>query len=167
MKEEEEVKERSLSEMVYHTDARVTAMEQQLMGLGNALSRIEAHMMNKPPMPVAPWVAIGLTVLALAVGSLYGILEVVELSMVPVREEIRDNTSTIHHLTEFQTQTHFEVGKTEAREEAQQEELLNLRNHVHELIAAQKDADLEIVRNRQNLLAIGDFVERYVDPRTP
>jgi hypothetical protein len=111
-------KHNDLATMVYHTDARVTAMEGQLTGLGQSMSRIEAHMMDKPPFNAAPWIGIGLTILFAGIGGMFTGMKYIQLTQEPLRVDIQELWSADRlerereqKVMEFIKQTHYEFGR--------------------------------------------------------
>jgi len=97
-------------EKVYHTDARVTAMEGQLTDLSHGVNRIEAHLLNKPPVNVAAWVAVVLTFVAMVVGLVWGMTNYIELTLGPTRIAMSNVIREVADLEAFQHETHYEIG---------------------------------------------------------
>ena len=95
-----------LREMVYHTDARVTAMEGQLSDMGNAMNRIEQHLLNKPPTFNLGNI---MALLGFAATVMIGGAAYLDTQLNHIRDDIVENDSEIHDINEFRHQTHYEM----------------------------------------------------------
>lgn len=103
-------KDSDIWEKVYHTDARVTAMEGQLSDVSGAVSRIEQHLLNKPEPNVTAWIGIAFGVLTFIVGLLWVVVQYVHLNNEPIQETMAARGEVLQEYTEFKHQTHYEFG---------------------------------------------------------
>lgn len=111
--------EQHLISMVYHTDGRVNAIEQQVGVITTALARIEQHLMNKPPTNWAAWIGVFMTLTFGLVAGVYATGEYVNLQLLPVREEVSRNRSVIDEFHGFQKEVYYNRGRSDALVEAQ------------------------------------------------
>ena len=100
----------ALISMVYHTDGRVNAIEQQVGALGAQLSRIENHLMNKPPINYAAWISLAVTMFFGAIAYTYAISAYVNNGIEPLREELAIRSATITEFRTFKEEAHYEQG---------------------------------------------------------
>lgn len=96
--------ENELIRKVYHTDARVTAMEGQLSSITAGMGRIEAKMMEQPETNYLSWF------LAIA-AVMFGVAQYVELVNDPIRALMAQRNEPIVDFREFKQETHYEMGK--------------------------------------------------------
>jgi len=109
--------ETSLRQLVYHTDARVTAMEGSLSSLTDGQLRQEQKIdhlisnLNKPKdINWAGWAGLVLVVVLGAIGFTQRTQEFVALTLQPVNEEIAQNYVTVKEIQEDIIEFHKEVG---------------------------------------------------------
>ena len=154
--EDEQVvsKTTDLRDMVYHTDARVTAMEGQLTGLGQAMNRIEAHMMNKPPFNAAPWISIGLVILFAGIGGMFTGMKYIQLTQEPLRADIQDlrNEDRLERdreqrIEDFMKETHYQVGLATTKDEHHDNEFGDVWKSIHKLETLTKEIDNRLPRS--------------------
>lgn len=158
-----------LREMVYHTDARVTAMEGQVNTLVLSHNRTEGKIdqlisnLNQPKhVNWAAWVGVALTFMAMSIGGLYGISQYITLTQAPIIEEVayqRDITQTIRG---FQRETHYEVGVQHTKNEWYKLEIERLWEHIHKQEEVDSDLRDRVARAEVSRKAIGDYV-RQID----
>lgn len=144
-----------LKEMVYHTDARVTAMEGQISNLAVSQQRSEGKLdqlittMSQPrTINWAAWVGVGLTSVAMLIAGSFGIVSYTTLASAPLEQDVAQNREATEVLQTFQNQTHYEFGVFHT----QTEDLPLLRERIRAL--EQKAAAAEVSRK-----AIGDYVK--------
>ena len=150
-----------LREMVYHTDARVTAMESQLTGLGHSMDRIEANLMNKPPFNAAPWVGIGLTIIMGITGMGFTALNYISLTQEPLEDVVRTLASKQALIEDFRTQSHFEIGTTKAEQKYHQLEIEKLWAHIHKQEDIDREHDQELAAAKVSRKAMGDYLKEH------
>lgn len=143
--------QQDLREMVYHTDARVTAMEGQISTIGQNQLRSEQKIdnlityLNQPKhINWAAWVGVGLTAIIMMVGGLFGVAQYVALVNEPQIQDIHYNRDQMQDYRAFQREMHYEVGRTVENEQHFQSEIDKLWDHIHALEEADKDVYKEI-----------------------
>lgn len=161
--------QQDLREMVYHTDARVTAMEGQLTSISHSLSRTDQKLGQVISAISAPkdvnWVGLGALALsfivALAGGAKF-MTEYVVLTLDPVQQELTVASNRISGLRDFQHQTHYEFGGLHQRADVWDTEIRRLWEHIHKLEEADDKHSVAIGRAEVSRGAIGDYV-RQID----
>jgi hypothetical protein len=103
--------ESELIQKVYHTDARVTAMEGEMRVLSQGVSRIETMLLNKPGPNYLGWLGAGISIFTLCVGGVFGVAQYVELTLSPIRQDIAERESVIREFGQFKNEIHYELGK--------------------------------------------------------
>ena len=124
-----------LWEKVYHTDARVSAMESELSNVAAVTARIEHHLLNKPPVNFAAWVGIGITILSLAVAGLFGISQYIQLTLQPIQQALLSSEAVNAEYQQFRQQTAYELGVAETERKFLHKEI----DHDHEQLHALRD----------------------------
>lgn len=161
--------ETDLREMVYHTDARVTAMEGQLDSIAHSLSRTDTkidqviHAINAPKD--INWVGIGALCISMIVamfGGARGMVEYVTITQAPILSTLDEHSDVLSHLREFQQQTHYEFGQFSTKAGQLEKEVERLWAHIH------KQEDVDTVQNEKiakaeiSRRAMGDYI-RQID----
>lgn len=144
----------SLERMVYHTDARVTAMEGQLSTMGGSINRIEHALLNKQPPNLAAWVGIVITIFLAGIGGLYGIAQYISLTQSPILDAVAVLDDKMQGVREYQRETHYEFGVVHERKEYIQLEIDKLWDHIH------KQEDVDALQN-EKLSAIEEKVSHF------
>jgi len=98
-----EKEESKIWEKVYHTDARVSAMEGQLSDLSAGVQRIESHLLNKPRENILSWVIA-------AAGALWGVAMYIDMSLEPIEDVQQRNMEVVTVFREFKEEVHYEMG---------------------------------------------------------
>lgn len=161
--------QQDLREMVYHTDARVTAMEGQLTSISHSLSRTAQKLDTVISAINAPkdvnWIGLGALALsflvALAGGAKF-MTEYVALTMAPVNTAIVENSNLIVKLREFQHQTHYEFGGFHERGRQWDDEASRLWDHIHKQEDIDREQDRAIAEAVVARRAMGDYI-RQID----
>ena len=111
----------------YHTDGEVSALKTQVAGVVDTLQRIEAAILNKPPI----WNSSSVIALLAIVGSTFwGITSYVDVSAQKSQWRVdslveqvaaeEKKQETLHEInTDHQKQVHYEVGVMKTKFEAQ------------------------------------------------
>lgn len=148
---------------IYHIDGRVTAIEGQISQIGTQLNRMEAALLNKPPILNFGNV---MTMLLMLAGLLYGINSFVDLRLAQTNEGIERNSfitdkimDRMEKQNEFQREMHYEVGRfqnsladIESRRERNEAWIRGLDTRIRGV--EQKAAAAEVSRK-----AIGDYTK--------
>jgi len=126
-----------LREMVYHTDARVTAMESQMSNIAANQAKDSQKLdnlisvLNQPKnVNYAAWVGVGLTTVALLIGGTIGMVNYMRLTQDPLEKIVDGNTTDIDDLHEFQRATHYRFGEYEKVDKFHDKEIESLWEHV-------------------------------------
>lgn len=158
-----------LREMVYHTDARVTAMEGQLAGIASQLNRTDSKMdqvinaINQPKD--VNWLGIGSLGLSLIV-SLFGgaafVVRYTGLTQEPIVDKVGEIAAVLSDQSKFQMQTHYEVGRFSAKDDEHSSEIARLWDHIHKQELVDGEQNDRLARSEVARKAIGDYV-RQID----
>lgn len=129
-----------LREMVYHVDARVTAMESTISAVQMGQQRTEQKLdhliatLNAPTnVNWAAWVGVGLTALTLVFGGLFGTAQYISLVNEPQITDIDNNRGSIIDLKKFEREAQYEFGVMHETTEYVSSDLNKLWDHVHKL----------------------------------
>lgn len=101
-------KDSDIWEKVYHTDARVTAMEGQLSDVSGAVSRIEQHLLNKPTPNIQ---SLALTIVLGCATLFFSLAQYVNLELTPIQNQIESRSDALQDFQDFKHQTHYEFGR--------------------------------------------------------
>ena len=99
-------------EKVYHTDARVTAMESQLSDLNNSMGRIESLLLNRQTSPMSI-VGIMLTALTFLGGLLFGMSQFTHLTLLPISDDVAEHRVAIDRFSEYKEEMGYKLGALE------------------------------------------------------
>lgn len=124
-------KNNDIWEKVYHTDARVTAMEGQLQELSNSMARIEGHLINKPEQSFSTYAGLFLSILTILGGLIWGMTNYIDLTLHPVRNNIENLIDKQAMFSEFRYQTHYEFGMLHEWQKDTKGELLHNHERMH------------------------------------
>ena len=159
-----------LREMVYHTDARVTAMEGQLNTVAQGQHRTESkldqliHHLNQPPnINWAAWVGVGISILVMVVGGTIGFTNYIHLTQTPIVVDTTYNRDKIQELREFQRETHYEFGIFHTQTERAQEDRQELWDHVHQRERKDEEQDGQLSRLEEQVKQNNSTDEWVVD----
>jgi hypothetical protein len=157
-----------LREMVYHTDARVTAMEGQLSAVATGQQRTESkldHLIQTLSQPEhvnwAAWVGVGVSVIVLLVGGTIGFTNYIALTQDPMLNEISYIIEKLGELREFQRETHYEFGLIHEAKEFHGSEITKLWDHVHK----QEDVDTSMadrLARAEELIRQNNDTDRWI-----
>lgn len=132
--------QQELREMVYHTDARVTAMEGSLSSLAANQQRTESKIdqvittLTQPKnVNWAAWVGICISVLVTLVAGTIGFTQYISLTQEPIKKEVEYNRDQTNDARRFQREAHYEFGVTHKNQEVVTREIDKLWEHVHNL----------------------------------
>ena len=158
--------QQDLREMVYHTDARVTAMEGQLASVASSQSRTESkldQLINSLHQPknvnYAAWVGVCLSLIAMLVGGTLTFTNYVKLTQDPIVIDADYNRHQINELREFQRQTHYEFGLLSQSKEIMEVEIERLWAHIHALEGIDREYRDRLAVQETSNKAIGDFLK--------
>jgi len=160
-----------LREMVYHTDARVTAMEGQMSNIAANQAKDSQKLdnlisaLNQPRhVNYAAWVGVGLTAVALLIGGTIGMVNYMSLTQDPLEKIVDGNTTDIDDLHEFQRATHYRFGEREIQDGKIDSEISRLWEHIHKQEEIDREHDKKLAAAEISRRAIGDCVrdiDRY------
>ena len=118
-------------EKVYHTDARVSAMETELGNVTAGVVRIEAHLLNKPEINVTAWIGVVLTGLGLMVGMLFGMVNYVDIKQQPIIDSLAARDVLLKEYQDFRKDTAYEHGRQDALNASMKESVDLNRTRLH------------------------------------
>ena len=157
-----------LREMVYHTDARVTAMEGQMHNIAANQTKDSqkldnlVNVLNQPRnVNYAAWVGVGLTAVALLIGGTIGMVNYMQLTQDPLAKRVVGNTTDINDLHEFQRATHYRFGEYEKLDGFHNGEITKLWQHVHKQEDIDREHDKKIAASEVARKAIGDYLKEH------
>jgi hypothetical protein len=101
-----------LREKVYHTDARVTAMESQITDMNQSMGRIENLLLNRQTNPIA-LVGITLSALTLLAGMMFGIAQFTQLALRPIEEDVAEHRKSLDEISDFKESIQYKMGALE------------------------------------------------------
>ena len=158
-----------LREMVYHTDARVTAMEGQMSNIATNQAKDSQkldnliNVLNQPRnVNYAAWVGVGLTAVALLIGGTIGMVNYMQLTQDPLARRVVGNTTDINDLHEFQRATHYRFGEYEKLDGFHNSEITKLWQHIHKQEEIDREHDKEIAAAKVSRKAIGDYLKEHI-----
>ena len=157
-----------LREMVYHTDARVTAMEGQMHNIAANQTKDSqkldnlVNVLNQPRnVNYAAWVGVGLTAVALLVGGTIGMVNYMQLTQDPLAERVVGNTIDIDDLHEFQRATHYRFGEYEKLDGFHNNEITKIWQHIHKQEDIDREHDKKLAAAEVARKAIGDYIKEH------
>lgn len=118
-------------EKVYHTDARVTAMEGQLSDVSSSVGRIEQHLLNKPPVNIVGWIGVFLTLVTFFGGTVLGLTNYIELVLEPVRVELVEAAEVRAKFADFKGHSLHEFGTIQQWKADTSDELEHQHERLH------------------------------------
>lgn len=155
-----------LREMVYHTDARVTAMEGQMSNIATNQAKDSQKLdnlvnaLNQPRnVNYAAWVGVGLTAVALLIGGTIGMVNYITLTQDPLSDIVVGNTTDIDGLHEFQRATHHRFGEYEKMDGFHENEIFKLWAHIHKQEDIDREHDKAIAASEVARRAMGDYMK--------
>jgi hypothetical protein len=116
----EAVDQQELVKKVYHTDARVTAMEGEIRQLAGGVSRIETLLLNKQETSPLQWFGIIFSVLTLVGALVWGGGEYIEARLGIIRSEQALQHRSIDKLQDAQLEYQYELGRVHEWKEQEQ-----------------------------------------------
>lgn len=149
-----------LRDMVYHTDARVSAMESQLASVADAMNRLEQHLLNKPEKWNSGSI---IALLSLVASIVIGGSVFLDSQLSHVKDDIVELTAEAKVNQEFRHQMHFEVGVMKHSFEVNDEKWQHFDMLMH-----QRDDRINGVENRQlgmseKLKTIAKLQEKFTE----
>lgn len=155
-----------LKEMVYHTDARVTAMEGRLGTIDSNQQRQEAkldtliHHLNQPRnVNWAGWGGLGLGVLLALFGAAKFMVEYTSLTDVPIQKDIAVLRSSDSVFSEFQRATHYRFGEFDMLTKTIQSDQKHKDDLYHKLDDRVRELESKAAAAEISRRAIGDYVK--------
>lgn len=118
---------------VYHTDARVTAMEGEIRQLAGGVSRIENMLLNKPAPNILGWIGAGLVVVSMLAAGLFGIAQYIDLTQQDIRVDVNSRGTVIDEFRSFKEGTHYEMGRIHEWKEQQTRQQQHFDERMHQL----------------------------------
>ena len=165
-----EIPNNDLREMVYHTDARVTAMEGQISNIATNQNKDSQKLdnlvnaINRPRnVNYAAWVGVGLTTVALLIGGTVGVVNYMRLTQDPLADIVIGNTTDIDDLHEFQRATHYRFGEYKKMDGFHENEIFKLWAHIHKQEDIDREHDKAISASEVSRRAIGDYLKEHAD----
>lgn len=163
--------DQDLREMVYHTDARVTALDGKLNYVVNSSDQLAVEVrgfiaqQSKPKdVNYAAWTGVFLTLIALLIGGTIGFSNYVTLTQAPLKELTEKNTTRVAGLRTFQQQTHYELGVVHEHRKTSDSEIALLREKMDKVVAEQAKAEAERSETRDYLRDVDRLgSRRWVD----
>lgn len=164
---------------IYHIDGRVTAIEGQISGVVNQLNRMEAALLNKPPILNFGNV---MTMMLMLAGLLYGINSFVDLRLVHLKDAIQNNSMEHNRIDdriakqeEFQREMHFEVGGFRSVLKEAEDRRARNENWIRGVDGRVREVEKQAAASEVSRRAIGNFVEdvdkygsrRWIDKGAP
>lgn len=154
------VKVSELEGRVYHIDGQVQGLKEQLTTQGATLTRIEAHIMNKPAPNYIGILSLGVTILIGALGLTGGMAAFMNTQIGHVRDDVQALWENNKTQEEFRHQMHYEIGGLTHADKQHDSEITKLWNHIHKLEEEDKKHINLIKENQMRSRAIGDYVEK-------
>ena len=150
-------KDSDIWEKVYHTDARVTAMEGQLSDVNNAVSRIEQHLLNKPTPNVY---SLGLTILLGCGTVFFSLAQYVNLELAPIQDQINHRGGIISEFTAFKHQTHYEFGGLHEWKADHTTELQHMDDRMHQIEDRVRGTEIQAATTQNRLEKVEDEIDK-------
>lgn len=129
----EALDQNELVRKVYHTDARVTAMEGEIRQLSGGVSRIESMLLNKPAPNILGWVGAGLVVISMISAGLFAIAQYIDLTQQDIRVDVNSRGAVIDEFRSFKEGTHYEMGRIHEWKEQQLRQQQHFDERMHHL----------------------------------
>jgi hypothetical protein len=133
-----------LREMVYHTDARVTAMEGKINYVADGQDKLAMEVRSFISTQTQPrntnyaaWVGVFLSGVVMLIGGTLGLTRVFTLAQEPLLQDVATNSKYVDALKVWQNQTHYEFGVQHENNATQTSEIDRLWEHIHK----QEEAD--------------------------
>ncbi len=124
------VPNRDIQEMVYHTDARVTAMEGRIGGMDQKLDTLISSITTPKEQHMAAWVMAGLMFLGMIIAGALGLGQYISLVNEPAHQDIEHLSEKLGELSTWQHQTHYEFGVIHTENEGSIKDRSDLRSKV-------------------------------------
>lgn len=139
-------------EKVYHTDARVSAMESQMADMSHSMGRIESLLLNRQTNPLSI-VGIMLTALTLLGGLLFGMAQIMHLTMAPVSDDVAEHREALDSFVAFKENTQYKFGALEEWQKSETNRLNRISGRVDDIDDRMRDTGEEgrgdFVRSRK------------------
>lgn len=136
----EAIDQNELVKKVYHTDARVTAMEGEIRQLAGGVSRIESMLLNKPEPNVLGWVGAGMAAIGFIAALLFGVASYIDLRLTPLRDNVSSRGDMIAEYQQFRQREAYDQGKEdewmrhyELRSKMHDDKFKELQEEIHRL----------------------------------
>lgn len=120
-------------EKVYHTDARVTAMEAQIADISHSMGRIETLLLNKQETSPLAWFGVIFSVLTLCGGLLAAMVTYFSMSTEPLRDKMLEHEKYVSEFSDFKHQTHYEMGMLHEWKRATDERIEDVKQSVEKV----------------------------------
>jgi hypothetical protein len=121
-----------LLERVYHTDARVTAMESQMATVAGSVSRIESALVNKQASP-STLVTMIVGALTLMAAMVFGVFQMTVLSQQPIVNDVAEHRESINKLMEDDTEISYNMGRLREWQKYAEERINSIYSNVSDL----------------------------------
>ena len=121
-----------LLEKVYHTDARVTAMEAQVNTVVSSVSRIESALVNKQTSP-STLVTMIVGALTLMAAMVFGVFQMTTLSQQPIVNDVAEHRESINKLMNDDSNTNYQMGRLMEWQEYAEERIRSIDSDVSDL----------------------------------
>jgi hypothetical protein len=155
-----------LEARTYHIDGKVAAIESQLDSQGAQLSRIEQHLLHKPPTNYAAWVGVVLTLLLMVGGLFAGAAKFTASQMDYIRDDIAKNAADLADVKGYQSidgrkqlDRAFELGRQTAEIIGMIGRLDHYDELYHDLDRRVRAEEQKSAESRTSRKAIGDYAK--------
>lgn len=129
----EDIDQNDILQKVYHTDARVTAMEGEIRSISGGLVRIENMLLNKPEPNVLGWLGAGFTFVGFVAALLFGVASYVDLTLSPIRGDVKARAEVVAEHHEFRREQAYDQGRTDEWRRQYEERVEHNHDRLHDI----------------------------------
>lgn len=114
--------EKAIWEKIYHTDARLTAMEGQMTDLSDGVKRIEQYLLHKDPPNTLGWLTAVGGGLVMLFTFVFGMVQYIDITLEPIEQLIESRQTIVEDFGSFKHEMHYEVGRLHENKELMRKE---------------------------------------------